>query len=275
MTTPPLPLDGLSVAGVETCIEVPSMKLVLDLGRCTRTAVNQPLALLSHGHMDHLGAAAHHAARRAMMKMSEGTYLVPRAVHAEVEALFAAAGALDGQTIPRKIVPLAPGERFPLGKGRFVEPFATVHRVPSQGYIVWETRRRLKDEHRGLAPEKIAELKRAGAAIDETVEVPLLAFTGDTRVEALETTPALAAAETLIAECTFLDDRVSVDEARAMGHIHLDELLARAELLSARDVVLTHFSARYTEADVARILEERLPDSLRGRVRFLFGEDRR
>jgi len=133
----------------------------------------------------------------------------------------------------------------------------------------------LKDEHRGLAPEKIAELKRAGAAIDETLEVPLLAFTGDTRVEALETTPALAAAETLIAECTFLDDRVSVDEARAMGHIHLDELLARAELLSARDVVLTHFSARYTEADVARILEERLPDSLRGRVRFLFGEDRR
>ena len=62
-------LEGLSIAGVETCIEVPELRLVLDMGRCTRTAVNQPTVLLSHGHLDHMGAIAQHAARRAMMKM--------------------------------------------------------------------------------------------------------------------------------------------------------------------------------------------------------------
>lgn len=265
-----LGLDGFSIAGVETCIEVPSMKLVLDLGRCSRTAVNQPLALLSHGHIDHLGAVAHHAARRAMMKMSAGTYVVPRAVAGEVDALFAAAGALDGQTIPRELVPLEPGERFPIGKSRYVAPFRTYHRVPSQGYTVWETRRRLKPAYHGVPPEILAARKRGGEVIEESVDVPLLAFTGDTRVEALET-PEVQAAETLVVECTFLDDRVSVTEARAMGHIHLDELLARPELLTAREIVLTHFSARYDEADVARILAARVPEALRGRVRFLFG----
>jgi len=43
-------LLGFSTAGIETAIEVPSLGLVLDLGRCSRTAVNQPLVLVSHGH---------------------------------------------------------------------------------------------------------------------------------------------------------------------------------------------------------------------------------
>lgn len=275
MSGPAVGLEGFSIAGVETCIEVPSLKLVLDLGRCGRTAVNHPLALVSHGHIDHMGAVAHHAARRAMMKMSEGVYVVPRTVASAVETLFAAAGALDGQTIPRKVVALEPGERFALGKGRFVEPFATFHRVPSQGYTVWETRRRLREEHRGVAPEVIAQRKRAGVAVEESVDVPLLSFTGDTRVEVLEANAStLRANDTLVVECTFLDERVTVDEARAMGHIHLDELIARRELLTARDVVLTHFSARYSEDDVRRILDERLPVDLRDRVRVLFGVDR-
>ncbi len=96
-------LEGLSVAGVETCIEVPELRLVLDMGRCTRTAVRHPVVLVSHGHLDHIGAIAQHAARRAMMSMSEGIYLVPSSVAPQVEAMFNAAGQLDGQVIPRRV----------------------------------------------------------------------------------------------------------------------------------------------------------------------------
>jgi ribonuclease Z len=56
-----------------------------------------------------------------------------------------------------------------------------------------------------------------------------------------------------------------------MGHIHLDELVARAELLTQPDIVLSHFSARYGANDVARILRRKLPDSLGERVRFFTG----
>jgi len=85
----------------------------------------------------------------------------------------------------------------------------------------------------------------------------------------LERTPELQQAETLLLEATFLDDRVSVDDAREMGHIHLDELIERSELLAARDVVLHHFSARYSAAEVSQICEKRIPDSVKARVRVL------
>jgi hypothetical protein len=54
-----------------------------------------------------------------------------------------------------------------------------------------------------------------------------------------------------------------------MGHIHLDELIARSDLLAARDIVLHHFSARYTAADVSRLCQQRIPDAVKARLRIL------
>ena len=266
----PLPLEGLSVAGVETCIEVPTLRLVLDMGRCTRSAVHQPLVLLSHGHLDHIGAVAQHAARRAMMKMGESTYVVPAAIAEDVEQLFNAAGRLDGQTIPRRVVPLSPGEEFRIAKHRWLRPFQTYHRVASQGYTVWEQRHRLRAEFHGLPGARLAELRQNGVEIHEVRDVALLSFTGDTRIEVLERTPELQHTETLVMETTFLDDRIDVEGARSTGHIHLDEVLSRTELLPRGDVVLSHFSARYRDDEVRRIVCARLPDELQGFVR-VFG----
>jgi ribonuclease Z len=262
-------LSGVSVAGVETCIEVPGLRLVLDLGACPRTAVSQPTVLVSHGHLDHIGAIANHAARRALLGMSDGVYVVPRAIAAQVEAMFNAAGALDGQAIPRRVVPLAPGEEHALGKGRVVRAFETFHRVPSQGYTVWEKRGRLRPEFQGLPGTRLGELRRQGVELDEAHEVARLSFTGDTRVEVLERTPELSRTECLVIEASFLNDLVPKAEAREMGHIHLDELLERADLLPRTDVVFSHFSARYRPQDVTEILAQRLPDRLREIVRPL------
>jgi ribonuclease Z len=264
-----LELSGVSVAGLETCIEVPGLRLLLDLGVCLRTAVSQPLVLVSHGHLDHLGAIAQHAARRKLLGMSEGVYVVPRAIAARVEELFNAAGALDGQAIPRRVVALAPGEEHALGKGRVVRAFETFHRVPSQGYTVWETRDRLRAEFRGLPGARLGELRRQGVTLEEPHEVARLSFTGDTRVEVLERTPELQHTECLVIEATFLNDVVSTAEARDMGHIHLDELIDRAALLPRTDVVFSHFSARHRAEDVRDILARRLPDALRETVRPL------
>ena len=265
-------LEGLSVAGVETCIEVPSLRLVLDMGRCTRSSIQYPLVLVSHGHLDHMGAVAQHAARRAMMHMGESTYVVPAAVARDVEELFNAAGRLDGQVIPRRVVPLEPGESFALGKHRWVRPFQTYHRVPSQGYTVWERRHRLRDEFHGLPGARLGELRKSGVQLEDAREIPLLSFTGDTRVDVLERTPELQLTETLVMETTFLDERVDVESARSTGHIHLDEVLQRADLLPRSEVVMSHFSARYTNEEVRRIVATRLPDELRGSVK-LFGVD--
>lgn len=263
-------LEGVSIAGIETCIAAPELRVVLDLGRCTPIAVQQPVVLVSHGHLDHIGAIAQHAARRAMMSMSEGVYLVPAAVAPQVEALLNAAGELDGQVIPRRVVPLAAGESFRIGKHRFVRPFRTFHRVPSQGYTVWEERHRLREEFRGLPGERIGELRKSGVVIEELQEVPLLSFTGDTRSEVLEHNPELQRTEALVIETTFLDERVDTASARSMGHIHLQEVIERAALLPEGEVVLSHFSARYRADEIESLIAARLPDDLRARVR-VFG----
>lgn len=265
---PLLSLHGFSIAGVETCIEVPSLGVALDLGRCSATAVRQEVVLLSHGHLDHMGAIAQHAARRAMLKMREGTYIVPKPVHALVEALFNAAGALDGQVIPRRVVPLEPGEEFALDALRSVRPFETFHRVPSQGYTIWERRHRRRAALQGLSGAELVELRRRGTTIDEPFDAPLLSFTGDTRSDVLERVPELQQTQTLVIEATFLDGRVSVEDARHMGHIHLDELCAQSSLLTTKDLVLTHFSARYTSSEIATLIR-RLPEELWATVRTL------
>jgi ribonuclease Z len=264
-----MPLVGFSVAGIETAIEVPSLGLVLDMGRCSRTAVNQQVVLVSHGHLDHVGAITQHAARRALMKMPDGVYLVPRMLVTAVERIFNGASELDGNPIPHRVVPIEPGEDFALATTRFVRPFPTFHRVPSQGYTVWERRHRLRPEFRGRRGDELGKLRTEGIAIDEPHDVPILSFTGDTRVEVLERVPELASVATLILETSFLDARVSVDDAREMGHIHLDEVLQRDELFAQQDIVFSHFSARYAPEEVRQILESRLPETLRERVRAL------
>jgi ribonuclease Z len=191
------------------------------------------------------------------MKMGESTYFLPRSIARDAEALFNAAGALDGQVIPRRLVPLEPGEDFPLGEKRWVRPFPTFHRVPSQGYTIWERRHRLRSEFRGKPPADLAELRRRGVVLDEPYDAAVLSFTGDTRIEVLEQNPELQRTETLVMECTFLDERVAVPEARAMGHVHLDELVERAELLPGGKVVLSHFSARYEDDEIQRLIAER------------------
>jgi ribonuclease Z len=262
-------LRGFSVAGVETSIEIPSLKLMLDMGRCSRTAVNHEFVVVSHGHLDHVGALAQHASRRAMMKMSIPTYLVPAVIAADVEHLFEAAGALDGHPIPRRVAALEPGQSFALPAGRWIRPFPTFHRVASQGYTVWERRHRLRAEFEGTNGAALADLKRRGIQVDEPHDVALLSFTGDTRVEVLERVPELQQTETLIMETSFLDARISVDDARTMGHTHLEEVLERRALLPHRDVVFCHVSARYAPAEIEGIVKARLPEDLRLLVRLL------
>ena len=57
-------VDGVSVGGVETCIDLPEFKLAFDIGRCPDDAVLRPTILFTHAHMDHMGGVAWHAATR-------------------------------------------------------------------------------------------------------------------------------------------------------------------------------------------------------------------
>jgi ribonuclease Z len=67
-------------------------------------------------------------------------------------------------------------------------------------------------------------------------------------------------------ECTFLDDRKSLEAARAGCHIHLDEVIERADRFANEHVVMMHLSQLYRPDEVAGILHRRLPEPLRSKV---------
>jgi ribonuclease Z len=164
---------------------------------------------------------------------------------------------------------MEPGSSFDLGDGRQLRAFATRHTVPSLGYAVYSSKDKLLPRYHGLAGQELRRLRLAGEAITSSVETCDLAFTGDTSIDALDAQPWLYQARLLILEATFLDDRVGVTACRSKGHVHLDEILARADRFENHAILLTHFSARYALAEIRAILDERLPAPLRERVHAL------
>ncbi len=260
-------VEGVSVGGLETFIDCPEWKLGFDIGRCPDAAVGRPTILFTHAHMDHMGGVAWHAATRHLRRVGAPTYVVPRENEAAFTELFEVWRRLDRSELAHTLVPLGPGEELELPNKLLVRPFRAYHRVPCQGYGIWSRRRKLRPEHHGKSDEQIRALC-SSAAEDafETLDVPELAFTGDTLIEVVERAEVVRKARVLVMEVTFLDELVSVQQCREKGHIHLDEVLERADLFENEALLFTHFSSRYSAARVVEILDRRLPASLRGRV---------
>lgn len=260
-------VEGVSVGGLETFIDCPEWKLGFDIGRCPDVAVNRPTILFTHAHMDHMGGVAWHAATRHLRRAGAPTYVVPRENEVAFAELFEVWRRLDRSELAHRLVPLGPGEEFELPNKLVVRPFRAYHRVPCQGYGIWSRRRKLRPEHIGKSDEQIRALRESeGADAFDPLEVPELAFTGDTLIEVVERAEVVRKARVLVMEVTFLDDQVSVQQCREKGHIHLDEVLERADLFENEALLFTHFSSRYNAERIVEILERRLPPSLRERV---------
>ena len=171
--------------------------------------------------------------------------------------------------IPATIKGLRPGDSMSLGKRWTVRPLPSFHPVPSQGYALMERRKRLKPELQDLGRDAIRQAALNGEDINEVHEHPKLVFSGDTTIEFIERNAVAQQADILIMEVTFIDDRVSVESARKNGHIHLNEVIERADLFQNKAILFTHLSARYREHEAKQVLATRLPRGLKERVTLL------
>ncbi len=259
-------VKGISIGGVETCIQLPGLDLCFDIGRAPRSAVHRSRVAFTHAHLDHMGGVAMHVATRALTAQEPPTYLMPKANTADFEAMLKSWRRLDRSRLPCTLVPMEPGRGFELASGVELRAFSTRHTVPSLGYAVFTTKHKLLPRYHGTPGPELQRIRQAGEVITQPVESCDVAFTGDTAIDALDEQPWLYRARLLILEATFLDDRVGVAACRSKGHVHLDEILERAERFENQAIMLTHFSARYALGEIRAILDKRLPTSLRARV---------
>jgi ribonuclease Z len=203
------------------------------------------------------------------MGMAPPTYAVPAERVPAFHELLAVWRRLDGSDLPCRVIAAQPGTEVALGKGRFARAARALHRIPCLSWSVWSRKNRLAPAWVGRPGPEIAAARKAGQDVHETVETCEVAFTGDTLIEAIEREETLRTARLLLMEVTFLDDRVSVAAARDKGHIHLDEVIERADLFENENIVFTHLSARYGHQEALDILDRRLPAGLRERVTLL------
>ncbi len=267
VTAGPYTVRGISVGGVYTSLCVPQLGIVFDAGASPRSSGAVDTILLSHGHADHVGALPALLGIRAL----HGKQKPPRVVMPSeiVEDLTAALAALSKlQRFPLAIDPIGmqPGDEIALRGDLRLRAVRTFHPVPSLGYVIVRRVGRLRPELVGLPGPEIAARRRGGQELMTYEDRIELAYATDTLVSVLDHAPDLLQARVLVIECTVLDDRKSLEAARAGCHIHLDEIIERADRFANEHVVMMHVSQLYRPDEVAGILDARVPPALRRKI---------
>jgi ribonuclease Z len=261
-----LTVEGYSRAAVQTYWRIPELKLGFDLGAQPWDFMGTPTWLVTHTHLDHVAALPVYIARRRMMKMEPPHVYLPAESLEDVRRLLLAAQRLDRGRQVCHLHGVQAGEEIELSREHVVTAFATAHTVPSRGYLVWERRHKLKEEYLGLPGEQIRDLRLSGVAVTREVRIPLVAYTGDTNPRGLDDYPPVYEAKILITELSFLRASHRREKIHKFGHMHLDDLLERAERFRNEVIICAHFSTRYTSQEVRRLLDAKLPPGLRERV---------
>jgi ribonuclease Z len=159
------------------------------------------------------------------------------------------------------------GDELEVSRELVVTAFATKHTIPSLGYLVWERRKKLKPEYQELTGDQIRDLRLSGVEVSAEVRLPRVAYMGDTAPAGLDAIAAIYQVQILILEMTFVAPNERPALIHKFGHTHLDDLIARADRFENEVIIASHFSTRLHPDQIQRIVDKKLPDSLRGRLK--------
>jgi ribonuclease Z len=261
-----LTIEGYSRAAVQTFWRLPEFKIGFDLGAQPWSFMGTPTWFVSHTHLDHLAALPVYVARRRMMKMEPPVIYLPEAAIDTVGKLLKLVTKLDRGRLPCDLRPMQPGDEIELSREHVVTVSATKHTVPSLGFVVWERRRKLKPEYQNLPGDKIRDLRLSGTEVTSERRIARFAYLGDSAPEGLDACPAMYEAQVLVMEMTFVAPSHKKDKIHKFGHIHLDDVVERRARFQNEVVIASHFSTRYNDARIQRLVARALPDMLGGRL---------
>src|ERR1051325_6613695 len=112
---PPYRVQGYSIAGEETFVEVPELDVCFDIGRAPRAMLTSNYVALSHGHMDHAAGMAYYFSQRVFQGMGTGTLMCHAALAEPIRRLMESWISVENQRTPHKIIGMAPDT--PSGEG--------------------------------------------------------------------------------------------------------------------------------------------------------------
>lgn len=261
-----LTIEGYSRAAVQSYWRIPELKIGFDLGGCPWSFTGTSTFLVTHPHLDHMSSLPTIVARRRMMKMSQPTIYMPEDSVEATERLMKVWQRLDRGRMYAKLVGVKAGDEFELSREHVVTVFPTTHTVPSVGYVIWERRKKLRPDLVDKTQDQIRDIKMSGEEVSVEVRVPIVCYTGDTAPPGLDACEQTYLSKILITEMTFFRPEHRREKIHKFGHMHLDDLLERADKFQNELIVLTHLSTRYHDVQFRKLIEQRFPEHLREKI---------
>lgn len=257
---PPFRIIGTSVAGEATCVQIPELDVCFDMGMCPRAMLASRVVAVSHGHMDHIGGLAYYCSQRYFQGMGAGHIVCDARIAPAIDGMMRGYIDLERQVTPFMLTPMEPEQQIELKNNIFLRAIQVDHTVPAMGYVVLERRSKLREEFIGMPQEKLRELKERGIAITKSLEIPLIAYMGDTSPGAHLIREDVRKARVVVCECTFTEPDHK-DRARVGMHMHADDIAEWLGVLESEALVLTHVSRRTNLAQARRHIEDRVGEA--------------
>lgn len=267
-------LQGFSLAGEENVIAVPELNVAFDIGRAPREVIAMDCVCLSHGHMDHAAGLAYYFSQRNFQDMAAGTVLAHHRLVGPIEDLMRVWARIEGHLSPHHVVGVDEDEDYEIRRGLIVRPFRVRHPGPTLGFSLIDVRKKLKPEYAPYSGQQLADLKRAGQEIEYRLEVPKVAFCGDTEAGSFLDYDHVRNAEVIILECTFFEPD-HTERARKGQHTHVHDLPAILERLRNPHVVISHITRRTFMHQVKQTLQRILRPVDLERITILMDRPRR
>ncbi len=268
---PPYRVQGFSVAGEATVVQAPELDICFDMGYCPRAALASKFVAISHGHMDHVGGLAYYCSQRVFQGMGPGTIICDARLAPAIKRMMDGYIDLEQQVTPYEIVPLEPEQEYEIKNNVVVRGFELEHGAPAFGYSVIEKRSKLKPEYVDYPQEKLRELKERGVEITRILEIPLMAYLGDTAPCPQLVREDVRKAQVVISECTFIDPDHR-KRAKIGKHLHVEDIAEWLPVLECSALVLIHLSRRNTIAQAKRELLSLVGKEKAERVLFLMDQ---
>lgn len=268
-----LKFEGLSLAGVRTCITLPQYSLCFDVAQGFPYAFPMNTFLLTHGHMDHAAGIPYIISQKAMNSHTPPRFIMPQSMVKPMHEIMRQWSMIEDHEYEFEFVGAKVGDEFPVKANLFIRAFETVHRIPSLGYSLYRKTRKLKEEFIGVPSEEIGKLRREGQDPTEEKCELLVSFTGDTQIEFLDRSPEVLNSKILLMEATYLDSKKTIASAKEWGHTHLDEILPRLASIKSEKIILIHSSARYSIEEALSLLKSKLPSNELERVHLFAGRE--
>jgi len=265
---PPFRIQGLSIAGEMTSVQAPELDVCFDIGGCPRPILASKYVAISHGHMDHVGGLAYYCSQRAFQGMGTGNVVCDARLAPAIRKMMEGYVELEQQITPYELIPLEPEQEIEIKNNIFLRGFELEHAGPTFGYVIVEKRSKLRPEFGEFPQEKLRELKDRGVEITRILEVPLVAYLGDTAPCPPLVREDVRRAQIVISECTFLDAGHK-QRARVGKHLHIDDIVEWLPVLECEALVLIHLSRRTHMGEARRRIAEVIGEEGMERVHVL------